>query len=196
MKKTLKSTLMALGLVACMGTAQAYPTLWTNVYDPSDVLVKQGNAPLSYTHDLNNDLFGNSFGAGDTVLGASLTIWLYDDSLGGDGWFGDGSEKVKFNFDSTGWTSSYEVNGNGANLGLLDDLFEHTFWNFSLTDLLADGLLNISLKASAGDFKFDKSLLVAYGDRAKVPEPATVALLGAALLGFALIQRRRRKSAI
>jgi hypothetical protein len=189
--KTIKSTLLALGLVACMGTAQAYPAAWSDSYDPSDVLIAQGAAPLNFQLNLGDDGFN---AATDTIHAASLTVWLYDDNLFGDNKFlGDGSEKVKFNFDNTGWSASSEVNGLGLNLGWLDDIFEHTFWFTSLTDLLSDGLLNVSLKSGAGDFRFDKSLLVAYGDRAKVPEPATVALLGAALLGFAIVQRRRRR---
>ena len=194
MNKTFKSALLSLGLVAGMGTAQAYPAAWSDSYDPSDVLVQQGTGPLNFQLDLGDDGFN---AATDTITGASLTVWLYDDNLFGDNRFlGDASEKVKFNFDSTGWSASSEVNGHGLNLGWLDDFFEHTFSFTSLTDLLSDGLLNVSLKSAAGDFRFDKSLLVAYGDRAKVPEPATVALLGAGLLGFAMIQRRRRQSAI
>jgi len=189
-RKQMKSCLLALGLIAgSVGVAQATPAIWSDLYDPSDVLIENGKK-----HQFQHELDGFRPGV-DTLYGASLTVWLYDDNVFGDNkWLGDGSEKVKFDFDGTGWTAATEVNGIGANLGWLDDIFEHTLSFNSLVGLLTDGLLNVTVKGAAGDFKFDKSLLVAYGNRAKVPEPATVALLGAGLLGMALIPRRRRRT--
>lgn len=189
MKKQLKSCLLALGLIAgSMGVAQATPAVWSDLYDPSDVLINKGDK-LHFEHELGGYRPGI-----DSIYGASLTVWLYDDNVFGDTRFGDGNEKVKFDFDGTGWTAATEVNGIGANLGWLDDLFEQTLSFHSLVALLSDGLLDVTVKGTNGDFRFDKSLLVAYGDRAKVPEPATVALLGAGLLGMALMQRRRRRA--
>jgi hypothetical protein len=189
----MKSGLIALGLLACsIGAAQATPAIWTDLYDPSDFLVECGCRPTTYTHDLTSDGYRPGV---DSVYSASLTVWLYDDNLFGDNqWLGDSHEYVKFDFDGAGWSTSTEVDGIGANLGWLDDFFAHTLSFNSLAGLLADGLVDVALKSVGGDFKFDKSLLVAYGDRAKVPEPATVALLGAGLLGMALIQRRRRRA--
>jgi hypothetical protein len=187
--KKLKSCLLALGLIAgSVGVAQATPAVWSDLHDPSDVLINKGEK-IHFQHELDGYRPGV-----DTIYAASLTVWLYDDNLLGDSVFGDSHEKVKFDFDGAGWTTPTEVNGIGANLGWLDDFFEQTLSFNSLVALLSDGLLDVTVKGHSGDFRFDKSLLVAYGNRATVPEPATLALLGAGLLAMALIQRRRRRT--
>ena len=194
-KKKLKTHVFALGLaLGSMGVAQAAPAVWTDLYDPADFLVTAGSLPVSYTHNLTDAASGGFRPGIDTITSATLTFWLYDDALLGDSkWGGDSQEGVSFNFDGTGWTASQNVDGFGFDLGWLDDIFEQTISFNSLGLLSADGFLNVALKATSGDFVFDKSKLVAYGETTRVPEPATVTLLGVGLLGFMLTQRRRRQ---
>lgn len=155
------------------GAAQAVPTLWFDEFDPADVTV---GPQLDFTHDILRDGFRPGV---DTISSAFLNIILADDALFGDlPILGDGQESVSFNFDGTGWTMS-------NNVGLLD------IFDFRLDTLLTDGLLNVSLRATQGDFKFAKSTLLVTGDRAAVSEPMSVALFLAGLLGLGMVSRRK-----
>jgi hypothetical protein len=53
------------------------------------------------------------------------------------------------------------------------------------------GSLTVAVAALWGDFYVGGSTLTVNGQRKSVPEPGTLALFGAALLGFGLLRRRR-----
>jgi hypothetical protein len=164
-----------------VGSAHALPFLWTDDFDPGDVLVT-ANSPFSFTHSILGG--NNGFRPGiDSVTNAVLSVVLADDALLGDlPLFGDGQETVSFSFDGSGWTMPQDV-------GLLD------IFDFQFSSLLTDGILGVSLRATQGDFKFLQSSLIVFGNRAAVAEPASMALFGFGLVGLAIFATRGRRRA-
>lgn len=177
-----KSTCAALAAMFALhvGNAQAVPFAWLDDFNPgSDIRV---GPQLDFTHDIRDGATG--FRAGlDTITSATLNIFLGDDALFGDlPILGDGQESVSFNFDGTGWTSP-------QNVSLLD------IFQFQFDTLLMDGVLGVSIRATRGDFEFRRSTLVVRGDRAAVPEPVSLALFGAGMLGLLAFAGRKGRAA-
>ncbi len=94
-----------------------------------------------------------------------------------------------------------------------DDAFEIDFEDVELgmsfrgrAQLNLEGLLSVTLVRLTGDFWFDQSTLVAFGDDASgdeasvsaVPEPGTITLLGIGIVGIvgARIRSRKRKNVV
>lgn len=169
-------------------TANATPVSWTDYAGTPGKYLSQGST-YSYQHDITDDGFVPGV---DSITSASLSIWLADDDLFGDlkipflGWIGDKEETVGFKFDGGSW--QYD-DVDGLPLPFLTQRFD-----FTVTSLLTDGLLSVTIKAFQGDFLFGGSRLEVSGDStASVPEPGTLGLFGLSMLAMGFAARRRAK---
>jgi len=159
--------------------------LWTDTYDPVDIKLT-APASVTYQHDITDGANGYRPGY-DTITGATLSIWLYDDCallIFCD----SGNEYVKFTFDGNLWSNTAsEVAG-----PLSADAFR-----FDVAKWLSDGVLTFVIQATQGDLYFAGSTLEVDGRRGgattSVPEPSTLGLLGLGLLGLGFATTRRRR---
>lgn len=181
-----KAALCAALLLGSIGTAQAVPAYWDDWYHADSLFGDKINEQYEYIHDIRDGASGYN-PLTDTLTGAQLHIWLSDDAIGGDlpvflG--GDGPETVGFQFDGQNWNQTYAVD---------TVLFLPQEFDFILTSLLQDGVLNVTITALSGDFTFAASYLEAWGsDSTSVPAPATLSLLGLGLMCLGFAARRRR----
>jgi len=182
-----KITVCAALALGYMGTANAIPAYWDDWAGDSGRYINPDNS-YSYTHDITDWGSGNFRPGVDSISSAHLTIWLYDDAFFGDlPLLGDAGETVGFKFDGGSWSSSQQVDGNPLPF-LWDD------FDFIVTSLVSDGMLNVKIRANRGDFQFGASHLEAWGNKAgrSVPEPATLSLFGLGLLGLGFAARRKK----
>ena len=184
LKKALgsKAAVLAALFVGSVGTAQAIPTTWTDDAGITGTYLATGDV-YTYQHNIKDGAYGYRPGV-DTIWNASLTISLYDTLFGDLPVLGDEQETVGFSFDNGAWSAWNVVDS---------ALLSVDNFDFTVTSLLTDGLLNVSVRAGRGDFYFVNSHLTVSGDRStSVPEPATLSMFGLGVLAMGLAARRRR----
>ena len=171
----MKKSLIAAALLAAPIFANAYTWDQTIDFNPDPKITWLNS--YSFSHDLTTDGFIPNT---DSITSYNLTISFYNDAGNLDaiyidqpGLTGD-SGAVLYN-----WTYASLTTGDSYK---------------GIASLNSNGLLDVSI-ISLGTFYLDSSTLVATGTEgggARVPEPTSVALLAAGLLGIAVMRRHNK----
>lgn len=203
MIKNSVSSIVAVVLFCAVSVAQASPITWgPDVYDPTnDIYLADDGAActadilstacesLAYTHDLTAYGFVPGPFSDDQISGGLLDIVFRDDE----------SDRPSEGFKIT-LNDLLQAGTHGA-------LMPFSFSGISgalLASLQEDGVLHVLLTQQHGDFMFDRSTFTANGTResdeeepptpSSVPEPTSLTLLGAGVVG--MIMRGRKRSSL
>lgn len=175
----MKALLAALLIVAPI-FAQAYT--WTDSDTSTPVFVDDSN-PYQYTFDLTQG--ANAFQPGiDLISSYKLSVHLYDDSH---------DSVLDFNVASLDQPG---VSGDDLSIFWSSGDLGGSSYQGKAT-LNSTGKLEVSIFALAGSFFVDTAYLVADGTKnssASVPEPTSVALLAAGLLGIVVMRRSSNRA--
>ena len=182
----MKKAVTALALASTLGfSATASAAVINDYHTPSvlplvpGLLMDASGILVSKSYTYTHNILDNGFTAGqDLINSASMKLTLYD-AVGSENW------SVNLGFDQI---------FNGPNIP--NQLFSFTNIEFGLSGSsildLMDGSITTTINAAKGTFYFVTSRLdVDYSPNA-IPEPATLALFGMGLLGFAASRRRRK----
>lgn len=196
---SLKKILTGAALLLSAATAQSASVTVQDIYDPADFILGSGSSH-SFQHSILDQGFDPSK---DSILDVDLSLYLKDD---GDYDYNRTSWRYSCSYSRWRGTRCYsypytyyygqpeyaQVYADGNLYGSFE--VDYFSMNYSI-DLssLSDGLLDVTVKNSRGDFYFGKSILdVEFENLSPVPVPAAAWLFGSALLGFAGFSRHRK----
>jgi hypothetical protein len=155
------------------GVANAGPMTWTDYHNFTPDRLVTILSPVVYTHNIADSGFVPGV---SQVNSYSLSFNLYDDK-------DKRGEREIALFSQPGELFSdifFNLSGN-----------EGGGWSFAgIWQLEHTGRLTVAISSLLGDFYLGSSTLTVKGSHS-VPEPGTLALFGASLLGFGLIRRKR-----
>jgi hypothetical protein len=179
MKLTKAKQFAALAILGagCTVGANASPGTWTDYSNFTPDRLVSVFSPVTYTHDIRDGAGGFVVGT-DSVDSYSLSLNLYDNNqkdfeiaiLDQPGILGD--------------RAFFDLSGT-----------QYGDWSLQGVLMLEDtGRLTVTISSWFGDFFLGDSTLTVKGDKGstRVPEPGTLALFGAALLGFGMRRRFRK----
>lgn len=161
-------SILALGALAAV---HATPVSFTDILNPSDVyLSNSGKSVYTFTHDILDNGFNSST---DLISSADIYIGWSDD-------FDTQSENVRISLDNLVVAHSLDVD------------YGTYHFNVNSASLQADGKLQVSLEVLSGDFYFQNSRLDVTANRTEaVPEPTSMAMMLAGLVGMVFVVRRK-----
>ncbi|HEY7489841.1 MAG TPA: PEP-CTERM sorting domain-containing protein [Candidatus Tectomicrobia bacterium] len=171
LKKLLSCTGALVTVLGLTGMVQASALhIFTDIVDPEpDAYLSVVPAVYTYSHSILDEGFEP---LAHHLHGANLTLDIYDDSSA------DKRERVTVELDGQNY-GTFVITGSLLNLTVDPALVQD------------DGLLQVTLLRSKGDFLFNSSTLVAHA-----PEPSTLFLLGSGLVGLVGMNLRRRQQGV
>ncbi len=184
-----KASLLAtagLILAGMGGAANAVPTVWTDTVDVPlwNQYVADGISYVTYTQDITDGANGYRPGV-DSLTQLVFNFSITDDLLDIP-WFEPTGEAGVFTIDAVG-DSGYltKTFKSVADANKPVEITSNVAWD--------SGKYQVTISSTYGDFLVKGSTLTATGDRASVPEPATLTLMGLGLLGVGAAGRRKKK---